>query len=83
MTDLEILKARAAAVPAGEMVAVYAETVLALIEEDERLREFLAEIANPQPHTRNLPSCCQHIFDDTCELFSDIARALLKETTDD
>lgn len=31
MFDLETLKARAAAVPAGEMVAVYAETVRALI----------------------------------------------------
>lgn len=38
MTDLETLKARVAAVPAGEMVVVYAETVRALVEENERLR---------------------------------------------
>lgn len=35
--DIQELKARAAAVPAGEMVAVYAETVRGLIEENERL----------------------------------------------
>jgi hypothetical protein len=37
MADLEALKARVSAVPAGEMVAVYAETVRGLIGENERL----------------------------------------------
>lgn len=43
-SDLEELKARVSSVPAGEMVAVYAETVRGLIEENERLRTAAKDV---------------------------------------
>lgn len=57
-------------------------TILALIEVVKRQGEALERISDPATYSHNLPSCCQHTFDDTCELFSDIARAALKEPTD-
>ena len=47
----------------------------------EKLEAILKRIADPQP-TFAGPQCCLGTFEDTCELFSDIARAALKETTD-
>ena len=93
MTDLEILKARAAAVPAGEMVAVYAETVRGLIEENERLREALkpfasyaAEWDDPTAYGLNEPwPDTELAYDPVVRIEIGVfrrARAALKETTD-
>lgn len=61
-----------------------AATIRALQEENERLRDALTQIMNPMPFSEHLdPRCCQHTFDDTCELFSDIARDALKDTPND
>ena len=52
-----------------------------LLAKVKRLEEALETIASPAAYSHNLPSCCQHTFDDTCELFSDIARAALNQET--
>ena len=52
-----------------------------LLAKVKRLEEALATIADPAAYSHSLPSCCQHTFDDTCELFSDIARAALSQET--
>ena len=52
-----------------------------LLARVKRLEEALATITNPATYSHSLPSCCQHTFDDTCELFSDIARAALNQET--
>lgn len=61
-----------------------AATIRALQEKNEGLREALRKIMDPQPFSAHLdPRCCQHTFDDACELFSDIARAALKDSPND
>lgn len=68
--------------PALHYIALMRTHLPTLIEAVKRQGEALERIADPATYSHNLPSCCQHTFDDTCELFSDIARAALKETTD-
>ena len=52
-----------------------------LVAKVKRLEGALETIANPATYSHSLLSCCQHTFDDTCELFSDIARAALNQET--
>ena len=70
--------------PSAEDAALLVAAVNALPEllaKVKRLEEALATITNPATYSHSLPSCCQHTFDDACELFSDIARAALNQET--
>lgn len=59
----------------ARLIALMRTHLPTLIEAVKRQGEALEKIADPATYSHNLPSCCQHTFDDTCELFSDIARA--------
>lgn len=80
--DLEAVKARHEARlqwVTDPRLPPLAQDMAALISEVEALREALKQVAHPMA-TFAGPQCCADTFADACELFSDIARAVLPET---
>ena len=77
--DLEAVKARHEDHVTHLGLTSQQTDIAALISEVEALREALRQVAHPMA-TFAGPQCCADTFADACELFSDIARAVLPET---